>query len=337
MKPIHRLVSVAALACSPLALVAQACAGELVLPREGWSSWQVPAVDNAPAWCCLSWDNRTDKVSPMSCQLDRKQGANVGFGSHEDKTTDAVRVYVRRVGGKVERLHAFAAACPVEAATPIHRIENVVADESARWLIDLVIGERLDEDMTDNALAALAMHRGKPASDALAGMARDPRKVTRKKAVFWLAQLRGAEGADITTAVMFNDQDPEVREHAAFVLSQTKSPHAATNLIRLGNTDKNDHVRAQAWFWLAQTGAAESEAAIGAALRNDADPDVREEAVFALAQLPDERSSRALIAVAEDRSLSRELRKQAVSWLGESRSHVAQAYLENVLGNVATD
>ncbi len=337
MKPIHRLISVAALACSPIALVAQACAGELMLPRDGWSSWQVPAVDNAPAWCCLSWDSGTDNVSPMICQLDRKQGANVGFGSHGDETTDAVRVYLRMVSGKVDRLHAFAAACPVDAATPIHRIENMIPDESALWLIDLINGERLDEDITDNALAALAMHRGKSASDALTGMARDPRKVTRKKSVFWLAQLRGAEGADITTSVMFNDKDPEVREHAAFALSQTESPHAATHLIRLGNTDSDDHVRAQAWFWLAQTGAAEAETAIGAALRNDADPNVREEAVFALSQLPDERGPRALIAVAEDRSLSRELRTQAVFWLGESRSDVAQAYLENVLGNVATD
>lgn len=337
MKPVHRLISVAALACSPLALVAQACAAELMLPRDGWSSWQVPAVDNAPAWCCLSWDNRADKVSPMGCQLDRKHGENAGFGNYDDKTTDAARVYVRMVGGKVDRLQAFAAACPVEAATPIRGIENVVPDDSARWLIDLVKGGKLDEDLTENALAALAMHRGKLASDALAGMARDPRKLIRKKTVFWLAQLRGAEGADIATSVMFNDQDPDLREHAAFALSQTDSPHAAANLIRLGNTDTDDHVRAQAWFWLAQTGAAEAETAIGAALRKDADPDVREEAVFALSQLPDERASPALIAVAEDRSLSRELRKQAVFWLGESRSDVAQAYLAKVLGTVATD
>jgi hypothetical protein len=337
MKPIQRLIGVAALACSPLALVAQACAGELVLPRDGWSSWQVPAVDHAPAWCCLSWDNKTDNVSPMACRLDRKQGENVGHGSHGDKSTDSVRVYVRMVGGKIDRLHVLAAACPVEAATPINRIENLVPDESALWLIDLVNGERLDEDLTENALAALAMHRGKPASEALAGMARDPRKAIRKKTVFWLGQLRGIEGADIATSVMFNDQDPEVREHAAFALSQTKSPHAAANLIRLGNTDSNDHVRAQAWFWLAQTGSAEAETAIGAALRKDADPDVREKAVFALSQLPEERAPRALIAVAEDRSLSRELRKQAVFWLGESRSDVAQAYLAHMLGNVATD
>jgi len=336
MKPIRRLIRVAALCGVQVALVSQAYPGELTLPRNGWASWQVPAVEEAPAWCCLSWNGNGRDVSPMTCRLDRRSGANFGYGSRDNETTDSVRVYARMAGGKVDRLHAFAAACPVETATPIHEIENVVPDDSARWLIDLVRGKSADEDLTEDALAALAMHRGKVAGDALAGMARDPRKETRKQAVFWLAQLRGAEGADITSSVMFNDKDPDVREHAAFALSETESPRATADLIRLGNTDKDDDVRAQAWFWLAQTGAVEAEAAIVAALRKDPDPDVREEAIFALSQLPDERAPRALIAAAEDRSLSREQRKQAVFWLAESKSHLAQVYLEKVL-EVGTD
>ena len=103
---------------------------------------------------------------------------------------------------------------------------------------------------------------------------------------------------------MFNDKDPEVRQHAAFAITQSKSPRVAQDLIRLGNTDKDGEVRAQAWFWLAHTGAPNSEEAIVAALKKDKDDHVREQAIFALSQLPDERATRALIAVAEDRSLS---------------------------------
>ena len=87
----------------------------------------------------------------------------------------------------------------------------------------------------------------------------------------------------------------------AFAITQSKSPRIAQELIRLGNTDKEGDVRAQAWFWLAHTGAAESEAAIIAALKKDNDEHVREQAIFALSQLPEERATRALIAVAEDR------------------------------------
>ena len=110
-----------------------------------------------------------------------------------------------------------------------------------------------------------------------------------------------------------------------------KSPRAAADLIRLGNTDKAGEVRAQAWFWLAQTGAPERRTRSSRRSGRMRDEDVREQAIFALSQLPDERATRALIATAEDRSLSREQRKRAVFWLAQSESDSAQAYLEQVL------
>jgi len=319
MKSPHRSLLAAALC---LVLGPQALAAELKLPADGWSSWEVAAVDDAPAWCC--WN---------SCKLDGNDG---GFSSRDDETTDTVRIYARTTGGRVDRLRALAASCPVEAATSIHDLGKVTEDDSARWLIDLrkqaesgtVKRSRID----DTALAALAIHHGNFARDAVAGLARnDARKETRKQAVFWLAQVRGAEGAEITSSVMFNDREPDVRKHAAFALGQSKSPRVAADLIKLGTTDSVGDVRAQAWFWLAQNGAPEAEGAISAALRKDSDDRVRERAIFALSQLPDDRGTKALIAAAEDRSLSREQRKRAVFWLTQSESAAAQAYLDRVL------
>src|SRR5688572_18005019 len=132
MKPVCGLIRVAALCAAQFALASQAYPAELTLPRDGWASWQVPAVDEAPAWCCWTWNDRD--VSPSSCRLDRDNG---GYGSRDDETTDSVQVYARMAGGKVDRLHVFAAACPVVAATPIHEIENVSPDDSAWWLIEL--------------------------------------------------------------------------------------------------------------------------------------------------------------------------------------------------------
>ncbi len=339
-------IRVAALLAAPLALVvapfvlaSQAHAAELTLPRDGWASWEVPAVEEAPAWCCWTWKgNKIDELR-KPCRLDRDSD---GFGSRNQETTDAVRVYARMASGKVDRLHVFAAACPVQAATPITDLGDVVADDSARWLTDLAKHARGEpdehHDIGEKALAALAIHRGKLAGDALAAMARsDASDETRKQAVFWLAQVRGAEGAQITSFVMFNDEDPDVREHAAFSLSQSEAPRVAAELIRLGNTDQDDNVRAQAWFWLAQTGAAEAEAAIVAALKKDTDDNVREQAIFALSQLPDERATQALIAAAEDRSLAREERKRAIFWLSQAHTDAAQEYLSKVLAGGATD
>jgi len=143
--------------------------------------------------------------------------------------------------------------------------------------------------------------------------------------------LRGQEGAEITSSIMFNDKNADIREHAAFSLSQSKAPRASADLIRLGNTDRASEVRAQAWFWLAHLGAPDTESAIFAALRKETDDDVRERAIIALAQLPDDRAAKALITIAEDRSQSREQRKRAIFWLSQSDSDAAQSYLEQVL------
>jgi HEAT repeat protein len=326
----------AALCLVGFALVAPAKSAELTLPNDGWASWEVEAVEDAPAWCCWSnWDARAK--TRTSCKLDKDNG---NFGSRDEATTDTARIYARVTGAKVERLRVLSASCQVEAATPIRNLENVTTDDSARFLVALSkgsAGAASKHDLGENVLAALAMHRGDLAQNALAALARaDAHSETRKKAVFWLAMLRGEAGAEVTSSVMFNDKDPELRRHAAFALTQSKSARIAEDLIRQGNTDTDGDVRAQAWFWLAQSEVPGAEAAIAAALRKDQDDHVREQAIFALSQLPDDRATRALIAAAEDRSLSHEQRKRAVFWLSQSESDGAQKYLEQVLAGNST-
>jgi hypothetical protein len=323
--------------CAGLGLAAQARAAELQLPKDGWVSWQVEAVEDAPAWCCWSsWDDRVADAKP--CKLD---GERMGFGTRDNAKTDAVRVYARLAGGKLEQVRTLAASCPVETKTPIQKLDGIATDDSARWFVGLTKGEVAaslgHHGMGDDVLAGLAMHRGNVAFDALSSLARaDSRTETRKQAIFWLAEMRGVPGAEIVSNTMFNDKDADVRKHASFAITQSKSPRVSTDLIKLGNSDADSDVRAQAWFWLAHTGAADAEKAILAASKKDQDDHVREQAVFALSQLPDDRAPKALIAAAEDRTLSKEQRKRALFWLAQSESASAQAYLDKVLaGNSA--
>ncbi|MBB6093900.1 hypothetical protein HNQ60_002781 [Povalibacter uvarum] len=320
-----------ALLCFGFSVLAPAAfAAELKLPRDGWASWQVPAVEDAPAWCC--WDWREGNPTARACRLD---GSNDGYGSRDGAKTDTVRVYARFDAGKIDRLRALSASCSVQTSTTVQDLGAVSVDDSARWLATLT--KRKDSDGTRpaigrEALAALAIHRGDVAFNELSDVAsNDARRKNRKEAVFWLAHLRGLPGAKAATAIMFGDEDADVREHAAFAVSQSKSPEAASDLIRLANTDAASSVRSQAWFWLARTESPATEGAIGSALRKETDDDVRRQAIFALSQLPEGRATRALIAVAEDRSRPSEDRKSAVFWLAQSKATAAQTYLEDVL------
>ena len=333
MKLSHFSLSAAALCLGSFALAPRAQSAELTLPQDGWSSWQVGAVDAARDWCCWSDDRNFRDSLRMSCRLD---ASSQSYGSRDHATTDVVRLYVHTAGGNIDRLRVLSTTCPVETATPIHDLGPVADDDSARWLLSLakqrgsVANTRRQDE--DDVLAALAVNRGDVARDGLAGIARnDARAETRKQAVFWMALMRGPEGADITSSIMFTDKDADVREHAAFSLAESEAPRATTDLIRLGNTDRDAEVRAQAWFWLAHTAAPEAESAIFTALRKETDAEVRERAILALSRLPDERAAKALLTIAEDRSQSRELRKRAVFWLSQSDSDAALAYLEQVL------
>lgn len=324
-----RLGACVVASCLPIT----ADAAEPKLPTEGWVSWEVPAVKDAPAWCCFSGGFEDGNTAAATCRLDESSGQSVG--SRDNATTDAITVYARVSNGKLELLRTLAASCPVETRTPVSAAASVTADDSARWLSRMVLEQAADanEDhgLGDKALASLALHGGAVAKDSMSDTARNGVPPLRKKAVFWLALLRGEEGAAITRQVMLEDRDPDVREHAVFAMSQSKAPSVAQDLIRVGNTDVDSDVRARAWFWLAHTGAPDAEKAIGAALRKDTSEEVREQAIFALSRLPGERATSALIAVAEDKALTQEQRKRAIFWLAQSGTDRAQDWLDGLL------
>lgn len=319
-----------AIGLSFLTTTAASAAG-INLPRDGWVSWPVAAVDSAPNWCCLNWNGTDAKAA--RCELD---GRDQGYSSTGNETTGEMRVYARFNAGKLGRLRALAASCPVKTNTPIANVDGVTVEKSVAWLTGVVNDqsrqEKADRRLASDAMAAIAIHRSVTARDALLGIAKINTAVeARKDALFWLTQVRGEEGAEAVAPFLFDDADARIREHAAFALSQTRSPRAVPVLIRQGNSDTSTRVRAQAWFWLAQTKSTSAETAIQRAVRSDGDEDVRKKAVFALSQLPPSRAVTALIAVAEDKSVALGERKQAVFWLGQSKSEAATQYFDRVL------
>jgi hypothetical protein len=323
--------SVTALAALFVSISATSAAQSPSLPRDGWVSWRVEPVDGAPNWCCLEWQGKSPRAA--TCDLD---GREQGYSNSGSDTTNDIRVYARFNAGKLERIRALAASCPVKSNTPITTRDGVSAEAGVTWLVSVVNAEpgaaKSEKRLGSDAIAAIALHRGVIARDALTTIARKNSNVeTRKDALFWQTQVRGQEGAESVMPFMFDDPDALIREHAAFAIAQSQSLLAAPSLIRQGNNDQSIKVRSQAWFWLSQTKTKEAESAISHAIHKDVDAEVRKQAVFALSQLPAERAVTALISIAEDKSIAREDRKQAVFWIGQSKSDSAIKYLDRIL------
>lgn len=316
-------------------LPAPAVAAPLEVPGDatGWYGWRVAAAPDAPAWCCNAWrgETRGDTEGRGLCNLE----TGGAWTTCDDAVASSgeVLVYARLAAGTAEKIRVLSPGCAVELPDDLTDLGAVDADASFEWLRGQV---GADAPAGDEALAAIAMHRGERplrwlvdvANGAADGPADDE---LREDAVFWLGQARIGEAAGTIERLMFDDADPEIRQHAAFVMSQSKAPNRIEALIRQGREDEHGETRAQAWFWLAQTGAAESEAAILRAIASDPDRDVREEAVFALSHLPEERAVDALVGVLRDRSLRQDVREQALFWLAQSESDRALAIVENLL------
>ncbi len=330
MSILHRLTRLQMLALIILSLFAgkPASADMPELRADGWYTWKVPAAADAPNWCCYSWSSGIAKEK--MCDLD---GGHRGFGSSDsDKGMgDELQIYALVDRGNITEIRPLSAQCPVKSNSTIVDLGLIDANDSIDRLAPF-IGK--DEDLSTEALAAIAAHAGDKSLHILldaTGSRHD--KELRESAVFWLAQIRGPEARKEIEELMFEDRDPEFREEVAFAYSQSNIRNRAAAIIKLGNEDSNADVRSQAWFWLAQTGAQESEAAIFNAIANDASAEVREDAVFALSQLPDERAVKALATVLEDRNQDKEVREQALFWLAQSDSDTAFTYVDRLFAN----
>ena len=294
------------------------------LAVDGLYTWRVASTDDAPYWCCVNWSGKSHNSRP--CDLDSRNASYSVDGSLD--TGGEMQIYALIDSGKATRIRALSPQCAVTSRRDIIDLGVIESAESLAWLQERVTSSPVSSD----ALAAIAVHRDPAALIFLLDIAGSgPAIGLRKDAVFWMAQGRISESASELERMMSQDPDPEIRQHAAFSLSQSSAPTRADALIRQGRDDEDPEVRAQAWFWLAQTGSSKSEKEIRWAIANDPAGDVREEAVFALSQLPGERGVDALFAVLRDQGLHREMREQALFWLGQADSDRAFAYLDGLL------
>ena len=135
-----------------------------------------------------------------------------------------------------------------------------------------------------------------------------------------LAARRGAARADPET--------DELAERALAGLAFHADPAAALALVHLGREGVAEELRAQSLFWLAQTGDPRAARWIREAITRDPAREVREQGVFALSQLAD--ATPELLALLRE-SADREVKRQAIFWLGQSDDPQATAEIERLL------
>ena len=234
--------------------------------QPSWIAYAVPSVAPKQQMCCFNYS--FDTITSCGCSLERKNGNQSihkveGANSAHLEPRPYFYVFLRDEGGVVQKVRSFSADCPIDAdGMTVYWLGSQRPSDSVALLVSLVgitPEESPGEHITDGALVAIAFTNDNSAEQALDQFlsATEPSSI-RKKAAFWIAQMRGKTGLQKLIALMHTDSDEQFRAELTFDISQSKQPESLEELLRVAHQDQSPHVRAQALFWLAQKAGKDS-------------------------------------------------------------------------------
>jgi HEAT repeat protein len=206
------------------------------------------------------------------------------------------------------------------------------SDRAVEVLEQILLKEAPDEEMQKKAVFSLSQSRTDRAQRILRDFVRrsDAPEEVRSEAIFWLGQNRNAENAAFLREIFPTLKDQELREKVIFAISQSRSPENSQFLIaQAKNRTLDTDMRKSALFWAGQSGAATKDLAeIYDTAGNEME--VREQVVFVLSQRKDEAAIDKLLEIAR-KEPDRELRRQAIFWLGQSHDPRVAKLLEEII------
>jgi hypothetical protein len=167
---------------------------------------------------------------------------------------DAIYVFYRLDGGRVDRVRVFSPGCAIDAGgRPVEWLTGVTPAESVGVLAALA--RQSERRLVDGALAALSMHAAQQALAEIVAVARyGATSHARGQALFWLAQRAGTQAVGAIEEALARDPDTDVKKRAVFALSQLPRDEGVPRLIEVARSHSNAAVRRQAMFWLGQSG-----------------------------------------------------------------------------------
>jgi HEAT repeat protein len=121
-----------------------------------------------------------------------------------------------------------------------------------------------------------------------------------------------------------------LRRRAVFMLSQKRTSRTEATLLDAIGNDPDAEVREQAVFWLGQSGGPRAAAALDSILRTSTDAKIQVKAIFSLAQMNQAAAGPTLRNFAGRADASREVRDQAVFWLGQSANAENAQFLRDL-------
>lgn len=275
-----------------------------------WFSYTVEMEAGNGSPCCYTNYRQKERF----CSLDDSHSS--WGSSHEDIDSETINVYFQWQDGKPEKLFFAGSDCPVEANNQSVISLSNVSQQSSVELLSSTVSQHHKKGK-GRVLAAIAMHDGQYAQQALEQFSNHEHKKVRHNAIFWLGEARDKAGFDVLKEIVDDTSRPmKDRTKAIFAISENSYEGASKKLLQLATTTGNDKIQSKALFWLANSNNEQTENVIAQVLDSDASTKVKEKAVFALTQVKTEKAWEMLADLARNATQTN-VQKKAIFWLSQ--------------------
>ena len=204
------------------------------------------------------------------------------------------------------------------------------SDRAVTLLEDIL--KNSDSKVTkDKALFALSQHRSPRAGQILRDFAErsSEDEELREQAIFWLGQKGGSENADYLKALYSRVKSDQLKQKIIFSLSQQRGNGDWVMNIAL-DPKESIEMRKQALFWAGQSGGASTES-FAQLYDKMTEHEIKNQLIFVFSQRGrDPKAVDKLMDIAKNEK-DKELKSQAVFWLGQSRDSRAAKFLEDLI------
>lgn len=296
--------------------------------RTQWFTYQVAMEPNNGMPCCWVKGKRSQ------CALEEPVTSwSSSSGSQGESQSDSkmLSIYLEQQQAKVTQILLVGSECKIEkGALTVTELLNVGAPQSIEFLQSLAL--QPTRDMRHMAMAAIALHQGSEAHNALQAFSQSDNKELRREAIFWFGQARNQAGYESLLSIVDDAKvGSELRQHSVFSMSLNSDERAVEKLAALATKNANATIQSEALFWLAQQHPGRAPQVIGDVLASNSSTQIKTKAVFALSELDTDWSWNQLINLAQTNAQAK-VQAEAIFWLSqhEQRNPVS------VLSEIAT-
>lgn len=200
--------------------------------------------------------------------------------------------------------------------------------------LDSIATNATDEDLLDKAIFALSQTHDERSGAALRRIASDDRRSAhaREQAIFWFGQThRESDDMRFLRDLFSRTRNEEIQGSIIQAMSQANTPEASRWLIEIAR-DKSISIdaRKNALFWAGQSHQADMRELTSLYDEMKGQTEIQNQLIFVFSQRRDRDAVDKLMDIATN-DPDKDLRKQAIFWLGQSHDPRVQKFLLDLI------